>query len=199
MAQGQTLTVVVGGGATQTITFGTNAGAGQVETLAQLQTAVAGLSGVTGTVDTANGDISLVATSPTASIAVGGTASAAKFGIENLTALPANGTVIGNDTTTFNDQSVDGGSITAYDADRQSGQRAVPLGPSQQFRQRQHVAIVLSDQLVCDRHHAAWQNVGTTFKFNSNGEMSPQITSLTMPGLTVNGDSLGNVQLQIRQ
>ena len=40
-------------------------------------------------------------------------------------------------------------------------------------------------------------NVGTTFAFNSNGEMSPQITSLTIPGLTVNGDTLGNVQLQI--
>ncbi len=43
----------------------------------------------------------------------------------------------------------------------------------------------------------SWLNVGTTFQFNANGEMSPQITSLTIPNLTVNNDNLGNVQLQI--
>jgi flagellar hook protein FlgE len=197
VAQGQTLTVVVGGGATQTITFGTNAGAGEVETLGQLQTAVAGLSGVTGTVNTANGDISLVATSPTDSIVVGGTASAAKFGIENLTALPANGTVIGNDTTTFNDESADGGSITAYDA------VGNPVNVQFRWAQVSTSASGSTWQLFYQTDSsatgttAAWQNVGTTFQFNSNGEMSPQITSLTIPGLTVNGDSLGNVQLQI--
>jgi flagellar hook protein FlgE len=39
--------------------------------------------------------------------------------------------------------------------------------------------------------------VGTTFSFNANGEMNPPISSLTLQNLTVNGDSLGNVQLQI--
>ena len=48
MSQGQTLTVSVGGGTPQTITFGT--GAGQVATLAELQTAVHDLTGVIGTV-----------------------------------------------------------------------------------------------------------------------------------------------------
>ena len=42
---------------------------------------------------------------------------------------------------------------------------------------------------------AAWQNVGTTFTFNSSGEMVPPISTLTVQNLTVNGDSLGNVQL----
>jgi flagellar hook protein FlgE len=40
-----------------------------------------------------------------------------------------------------------------------------------------------------------WTNVGTTFKFNSNGELSPPISSVSISNLTVNGDSLGNVQL----
>jgi flagellar hook protein FlgE len=197
VAQGQTLTVTVGGGGTQTITFGTNSGAGQVETLAQLQTAVAGLTGVTGTVDTANGDISLTATSPTDSIVVGGTASAAKFGIENLTALPANGTVIGNDVTTFTNESADGGSITAYDS------VGNPVDVQFRWAQVSSSSSGSSWQLFYQTDSsatgttAAWQNVGTTFQFNSNGEMSPQITSLTIPGLTVNGDSLGDVQLQI--
>jgi flagellar hook protein FlgE len=115
VAQGQTLTVTASNGTTQTITFGT--GTNQVATLAELQTAIQGLSGVTGTVNTANGDITRTATDPTASLTVGGTASATKFGIENLTALPANGTVIGNDVSTFTGQSTDGGSLTAYDSE----------------------------------------------------------------------------------
>ena len=123
VAQGQTLTVTVGtfsgnpptiSGTPQTITFGTQAG--QVATLAQLQTAVQGLTGVTGTVDTSNGNISLTATNPSDDIQLSGTASTAKFGIENLTAYPASGTVMANDVSTFNAQSVDGGSVTAYDS-----------------------------------------------------------------------------------
>jgi len=195
VAQGQTLTVTVGGGATQTITFGT--GGGQVETLTQLQTAVAGLTGVTGSVNTANGDISLTAISPTASIVVGGTASAAKFGIENLTALPANGTVIGNDVTTFTNESSDGGSITTYDAVgnpvnvqfRWAQVSSSPSGSSWQ--------LFYQTDSAATGTNAAWQNVGTTFQFDSSGQMNPQITSLTIPSLTVNGNSIGNVQLQI--
>jgi flagellar hook protein FlgE len=196
VAQGQTLTVVVGGGATQTITFGTGGGS-QVATLGQLQTAVAGLTGVTGTVNTATGDVSLAAISPTASIAVGGTASAAKFGILNLTALPANGTVIANDVSTFDSQSVDGGSITAFDS--------VGNPVNVQFRWAQVSSsssgstwqLFYQNNAAATGTNSAWTNVGTTFAFNSSGQMSPQITSLTIPGLTVNGDNLGNVQLQV--
>jgi len=195
VAQGQTLTVSVGGGAPQTITFGT--GANQVATLAELQTAVQGLTGVTGTVDTGDGDISLTATSPTASIVVGGTASPAKFGIENLTALPANGTVVANDVATFNEQSVNGGSITAYDADGN------PVDVQFRWAQVSNSASGNGWQLFYQTNtaatgtQAAWQNVGTTFNFGPNGQMTPPITSLTIPNLSVNGDSLGNVQLQI--
>ena len=63
VAQGDTMTITVGNGAPQTITFGTNAGAGQVATLAELQTAIGGISGLTGTVNTANGDVTLTSNS----------------------------------------------------------------------------------------------------------------------------------------
>ena len=60
------------------------------------------------------------------------------------------------------------------------------------------MATVLSD-IECDhRHDGRWHNVGTTFTFNSSGQLtSPTATSLTLPDLTVNGDKLGNVQLKI--
>ena len=189
VAQGQTLTVTASNGTTQTITFGT--GTNQVATLAELQTAIQGLSGVTGTVNTANGDITLTATDPTASLTVGGTASATKFGIENLTALPANGTVIGNDVSTFTGQSTDGGSLTAYDSEGN------PVNV--QFRWAQTASgtwqLFYQSNSSATATQTAWQNVGTTFTFSSSGELTPPLSSLTLQNLTVNGDSLGNVQL----
>ena len=192
VAQGQTLTVTVGS-ATQTITFGT--GSNQVATLAQLQAAIVGppgLTGVVGTVDTANGDISLTAGDPTANLTIGGTASASKFGIQNLTAYPAKGTVIGNDVATFNSESIDGGSITAYDT------QGNPVAVDFRWAQISPNSWQLFYQTNASAtgSQAAWQNVGTTFTFNANGQLQPAITSVTLNNLTVNGDSLGTVQLQ---
>ncbi len=195
-SQNQTLTVSVGGGTPQTITFGT--GAGQVATLAELQTAVQNLTGVIGSVD-ATGDINLTATNSTANIVVGGTATAANFGIQNTTAFPYNGTVIGNDLTTFNSESIDGGSITAYDADGN------PVNVEFRWAKVSSAATGGTDtwQLFYQTNTAtpparksAWQNAGTTFTFNAAGEMTPPLSGVTLQNLTVNGDSLGNVQLQ---
>jgi flagellar hook protein FlgE len=195
VAAGQTLTVTVGGGATQTITFGT--GVGEVATLAGLQTAIQGLSGVNGSANTGNGDVTLTAISPTAGITVGGTASATKFGIENLSALPANGTVIGNDVSTFTAESTDGGSITAYDSEGN------PVNVQFRWAQVSSSSSGGTWQLFYQSNssatgtQAAWQNAGTTFTFNANGELSPPISGLTLQNLTVNGDALGNVQLTL--
>jgi flagellar hook protein FlgE len=195
VAQGQTLTVTVGNGTTQTITFGT--GSGQVATLAQLQTQIQALAGVNGSLNTANGDITLTAADPTADITVGGTASAAKFGIQNSTAYPADGTVIGNDASTFTNQSIAGGSITAYDSEGN------PVNVQFRWAETSSASGGNSWQLFYQTNssatgtQAAWQNVGTTFTFNANGELSPPLSNLTLQNLTVNGDSLGNVQLQL--
>ncbi len=185
VAQGQTLTVTVPatGGTTETLTFGT--GVGQVATLAQLQTTLVGLGTTSGlfsaTVNTSNGDISLTATNPNDSMQVGGTASAAKFGILNLTALPATGTVAAATTPLSILKSVDGGSITAYDS------VGNPVNVQFRWAQVSSSASGSTWQLFYQNNsaatgtNAAWTNVGTTFSFNSSGEMSPQITSLTIP------------------
>ena len=41
----------------------------------------------------------------------------------------------------------------------------------------------------------AWQNVGTDFKFGTNGQMQPVVGQITLTGLTVAGTSLGNVTM----
>jgi flagellar hook protein FlgE len=205
VAQGQSLTVTVGPlvgtpptitGTPQSITFGTLPG--QINTLAGLQTALGTLTGVTSTID-GSGNIALTATDPTQAIEIGGDASPTKFGITNLTALPANGTVIGNDVTTFTNESVDGGSITAYDSEGD------PVNVQFRWAKVDSTSTGGSDswQLFYQTNPSAvgfepaWQNVGTTFTFNASGQMSPPITSLTLQNLTVNNDSLGNVQLQL--
>ena len=188
-----TLSVSVGGGSPQTLTIGT----GNIETLAQLQTAVQNLSGVIGTVNTQNGDISLVAKDPTATLAVTSTggASPSKFGIQTTSVAPGNGTVIGSDLSTFTSQSIDGGSITAYDSDGN------PLNV--QFRWSQVANadgqsmwnLFYQTNSGATGTQAAWQNVGTNFIFNGSGQLvQPTTSALTLP-VTINGDTLSSVEI----
>ena len=191
---GQTLTVTVGGSPAQPITFGT--GANQVATLAQLDTAIQGLTGVVGSVD-ASGNISLTATNTTNSIVIGGTANPAKFGIQNTTALPVPGGVTGADLTTFNSESVDGGSITAYDAlgnpvnidFRWAKISSSTSGGTDAWQ------LFYQTNTTATGAQTAWQNSGQTFTFGPTGEMQPPLSGVTLNNLTVNGDSLGNVQV----
>jgi flagellar hook protein FlgE len=191
---GKTLTVSVGGGSPTTITFGT--ATGDVATLAQLQSKVASLTGVIGTVDTSNGDISLVATDPTASLSVGGTASPSTFGIQNASVSPGNGSVIASDVSTFTSQSIDGGSITAYDSDGN------PLNV--QFRWAQVATgngqsvwnLYYESNSAATGTQAEWTNVGTNFIFNSSGQLvQPTTSALTLSSLSINGDALPNVEV----
>jgi flagellar hook protein FlgE len=197
VAAGQTLTFTTqtlpAGPVTSTVTFGP----GQVQTLAQLQTALAALGNVSASVNTANGNISATALNSTDRITVGGNAGASRFGIQNLLALPANGTVIADDVQTFTNESISGGSVTAYDS------TGNPVDVQLRWAKTDSVAVGGTDtwQLFYQSNsnatgtQSAWQNVGTTFKFDSSGQMTPPLSSLTLPNLTVNGDSLGSVQL----
>jgi flagellar hook protein FlgE len=197
VAPGQTLTVSTvtppGATTTNTITFGPT----QVATLAQLQTALQGLSNVTASVNLTNGNISMTANNATDQISIGGNAGAARFGIQNLLAVPANGTVVADDVQTFTNESISGGSVTGYDS------TGNPVNVQLRWAKTDAVAVGGTDswQLFYQTNsnatgtQSAWQNVGTVFKFNASGQMNPPLSSLTLPNLTVNGDSLGNVQL----
>jgi flagellar hook protein FlgE len=193
---GEDLTLSVGGGVPQAIDFGT--AAGDVATLGELQTAVQNLTGVIGSVNTANGDISLLAIDPTATLAVAGSASPAVFGIGSPNAAPGNGTVIGNDVTTFTGQSIDGGSITSYDSEGN------PLNIQFRWAQVGNAAggstwnLFYQTNSSATGSQAAWQNVGSNFIFNSSGQLiQPTSSVLTVPNLTINGDTLANVQINL--
>jgi flagellar hook protein FlgE len=193
---GQTLTFTTvtppGAPTTSTITFGP-----ALATLAQLQTALAALGNVSASVNTANGNISATALNATDQITVGGSAGASRFGIQNLLAIPANGTVIASDVQTFTNESLSGGSVTAYDS------TGNPVNVQLRWAKTDSVAVGGTDtwQLFYQSNsnatgtQSAWQNVGTTFKFNSSGQMTPPLSSITLANFKVDGDALGNVQL----
>jgi flagellar hook protein FlgE len=106
------------------------------------------------------------------------------------------GTVVGQDATTFANASLDGGSITAYDS------LGNPVNVQLRWAETASSAGSNSWQLFYQTNTSAtgtqpaWQNVGTTFTFNSSGQLtSPAASSLNLTGLAVNGDTVGNVTL----
>ena len=195
VSQGETLSIDVGAG-NFTITFGT--GVGEVSTIAELQTALAGYPGAMGTaaVD-ANGNITLTA-SGSNNIDVSPSTTAVKFGMNVFNALPANGTVRAQDLTVFLDQSIGGGAVTAFDI---SGS---PVNIQLRWAKVDSADYTggtdtwnLFYQLDSNATgtQSAWQNVGVNYMFGANGQMNPTIGSLTMSGVTVNGIALGDIQL----
>jgi flagellar hook protein FlgE len=197
VTSGQTLTITVGTtNPTLTITFGT--APGDVQTLAQLNSALASLVGGTASVDTANGDLTIAANNLTDQVTVGGTANAGAFGVTALTASPPTvGPVIGNDLSNFLNESISGGSITAYDS------LGNPVNVQLRWAKVANAASGGTDtwELFYQTDpnatgtQPAWVNVGTRFQFDSTGQMNPPVANVTINNLTVSGDTIGNVQL----
>lgn len=195
VTQGETLTVDVASGGAQTITFGT--GVGEISTLAELNTALAGLTGVTASVNTSTGDISIEATSATASLAVAGTVDEDVFGIAAGDYLPAAGVVVANDNTAFISSSVSGGAITVYD------ENGSPVNI--QFR---WAKVDSDDNGGTDTWNmfyledpdasgtdTMWRNIGQTYTFGSDGTLDPVVSQITLSGIVVDGANLGDINL----
>jgi flagellar hook protein FlgE len=194
-SSGQTMTFTVGGNPTLTVTFGT--GVGQVSTLAELNTALAGLVGGTASVNALTGDVTVTAGNTTDTITVGGTATARNFGIRTNTGLPANGTVLAQDVTSFINESIGGGAVTAYDSSgssvnvqlRWAKVASASLGGTDTWN------LFYQSSTTATGTQPAWTNVGVDYVFGANGQLNPAINSTTLSNLTVNGVNLGNIQL----
>ena len=110
--------------------------------------------------------------------------------------IAGTGTVEGQDATTFTNQSLDGGSITAYDS------LGNPVNVQLRWAETATSATGNTWQLFYQTNsnatgtQVAWQNTGTAFTFNASGQLtSPTASSLTLTGLAVNGDTVGDVTL----
>ncbi len=117
----------------------------------------------------------------------------ADFGTDPTVA--GTGTVVGSDVTTFVNESIDGGSITAYNG---AGSPA-----SLQFRWAKTDSIAKGGQDTWELFYqtdssasgatVAWQNAGQDFVFDASGQLNPPITTLTLPNVSINGISIGNL------
>ncbi|MGA2056126.1 MAG: flagellar hook-basal body complex protein [Bradyrhizobium sp.] len=102
------------------------------------------------------------------------------------------GFVVGSDTTTFDNESISGGAITVFNS------AGTPVNVQLRWAMTAPGTWNLFYQSDSNAtgSQTAWTNVGQNFTFNSNGDLvSPAGGGITIPGLTVNGQSVGNVSL----
>jgi flagellar hook protein FlgE len=106
-------------------------------------------------------------------------------------------TVLGSDAQAFLDSSISGYAATMYNAN------GAPVSVQFRWAKVDSVANGGADtwnlfyQVDSDAGptDVAWQNVGTDYIFDSAGQLSPPITSLTISGLTSNGVTVGDVTI----
>jgi flagellar hook protein FlgE len=202
VSQGQILTVQFGSAVAQSITFGTNNGAGEVSTLAELNTKLAALTGGTASAG-ANGNITITASNATDNITLGGsvvtTNELTRFGIQTASAIPSNQVVIADDLSTFIDQTIGGGAVTSYDTSGSPINIQLRWGKTDSSTLGAgHIDtwnLFYQTNSNATGSQAAWQNAGVNYTFDPNGQMNPLIANVSLTNVTVNGISLGSVQV----
>jgi flagellar hook protein FlgE len=113
-----------------------------------------------------------------------------------------NGEVVANDVQTFLNESVSGGAVTAFNSSgtpvnlqlRWAKTDSASLGPGHQDTWN----LFYQTSTTATGNTAEWTNVGTNFVFNANGSLvSPSGSSVAIPNVTVDGQTLGNLAFNI--
>ncbi|MFB9265786.1 flagellar hook-basal body complex protein [Bradyrhizobium erythrophlei] len=139
-------------------------------------------------------DLSVTSSNSTAFAALGftGTAVATRGGGGTV----GTGQVVGNDNTTFLNESVAGGAVTTYDV---SG---APVNLQFRWGKTDSASLGAGHTDTWNLFYqvnpnatgtqVAWQNANVNFTFSASGQMSPAIASVTLNNAVVNGVSLGS-------
>jgi flagellar hook protein FlgE len=213
-AAGDTITVD-----NTTITFvsgATNLSANQIsitDNIGTLLSDIGNITGVTPTVDSTTGVITLhTGTSQNLSLTSSNTAALGALGFTGTLPITkamgvgsntGQGAVVGSDVTTFTNESISGGAVTAYNAAgtpvnlqlRWAKVDSASLGTGHQDVWN---LFYQTDTTTTSSTKAAWVNVGTNFVFNANGSLSsPSGTALTIPSVSVDNQTLGNLTMNI--
>jgi flagellar hook protein FlgE len=182
-------------------------GTGSTVTVGQLLSTIDGITGTT-TASTVTGGQLQISSGTNQDLVVAGTGNAlAALGIAAGTTargggVAGNGVVDANDLTTFTNESISGGAVTAYDASgtpvnvqlRWAMVDSASLGPGHTNSWQ----LFYQSDTTATGTQTAWTNVGQTFTFSASGALtSPTGSSITIPGLTVNNSSLGNVSFNV--
>ncbi|HVX78088.1 MAG TPA: flagellar hook-basal body complex protein, partial [Bradyrhizobium sp.] len=108
------------------------------------------------------------------------------------------GIVTGNDLTAFTNESISGGAVTCYNASGTPVNVQLRWALVSTAGGQDTWNLFYQTNTSATGSQVAWTNVGTNFTFNSNGTLtSPSSAAITIPGLTVDGQSLGNVTVNV--
>jgi flagellar hook protein FlgE len=202
VVDGVTLTMVNTGTAGNNIDITDNVG-----TLLAKIGAITG--GVAPTINAATGAITLH-TGTAANLSVSSTSPA--FGalgfVSPMTATrtgggtAGTGTVVGNDIGVFQKESISGGAVTAFNSAgtpvnlqlRWAKTDSATLGAPHQDSWN----LFYQSNAAATGTQVAWVNTGTTFTFGANGALiSPSGSAIAVPNVTVSGQSLGNITINV--
>ncbi len=204
--------IVVDGTTINFVNTGTNLTAvpPQIDVTDKVGTLLNAIGTITGVTPTISGGAITLHTGTAQNLAI--TSAAAAFSVGSIGfASPVNlarttsagtGVVIANDLTSFTGESISGGAVTAYNAAgtpvnlqlRWAKIDSSSLGGGHQdvwnlFYQTNTTAV---------GNQVAWVNTGTNYVFNASGVMtSPTGSTVTIPGVTVDNQSLGSLSLNI--
>ncbi len=112
------------------------------------------------------------------------------------------GFVQANDLQAFTNKSISGGAVTAYNA------AGTPVNLQLRWAKTDSAALGAGHQDTWNLFYqtsttatgtgVAWVNIGTNFTFNANGALSsPSGTAISVPGVSVDGQALGNLTVNI--
>jgi len=109
------------------------------------------------------------------------------------------GTVIGSDVNEFMNESIDGGTVTAYDGTgaaaniqlRWAKTDTALTGGTDTWE------LFYQKNSAATGNSVAWQNVGTDFTFNSSGQLSPALSTVSLGSVNIDGDPIGNLTLSL--
>jgi flagellar hook protein FlgE len=105
---------------------------------------------------------------------------------------PGTGFVIGSDVTTFDNESISGGAVTVFNS------AGTPVNVQLRWALTGPGTwnLFYQSDPNATGNQTAWTNVGQNFTFNANGALtSPAGGSITIPNVSVAGQTVGNLQL----
>jgi flagellar hook protein FlgE len=199
-------TTVTGTGTTA-VTIGI--GSGSTLTVQDVLNVVDGITQTTVPSTVSGGQISL-STGTKQDLTLAGTGNAlAALGLSGITSPVARGggtagagVVTANDLTTFTNESISGGAVTAYNA------AGTPVNLQLRWAKVDSASLGSGHQDTWELFYQtdttatgttpAWTNSGQVFTFNASGALSsPSGTSISIPNVSVDGQSLGTLSMNI--
>jgi flagellar hook protein FlgE len=111
---------------------------------------------------------------------------------------PGQGVVIGNDLTAFTSESISGGAVTAYNASGTPVNLQLRWALTSTTGGQDTWNLFYQTDTTATGTTVGWVNVGTNFVFNADGALtSPSGGGITIPGVSVNNQQLGDVTLNL--